>query len=285
MTSLFVLSWSVLTLAQTPDSTLQELAFYADAMTNTTNKAHRNRAGDIFRREFIKSLGQDNSFEASYDSIVWIRGLMSPDSTWRIFTWQVEQAEGRFNYYGLMQFGSGDLIQLQNTRRLNSEYASYDQNTWYGAVYYGIEGFEMEDGSEAYILLGFNAKDDKTNIKVADVMTYRDGRLTFGAPIFSVPVEGREDDVKSRLIIEYADASVGRIQFDREKNRLIYDHVIVIDGGPEGPVYVPDGSYHAFEYKNRKWKYIDKVYNQSVEEPPGEGLKRDDLDIIGRKKN
>ena len=45
-------------------------------------------------------------------------------------------------------------------------------------------------------------------------------------------------------------------------------------------------SFHAYEFKDGVWNFVDKVFNESVDTPPGEGLKQDvPRDILGRKKN
>ena len=260
------------------------LAFNADVMMNASKAEHRASAAEQFRSAFIKSLGTDGSFSNTYIELEWIRQLVAPDSMMRIFTWQVEGANANFTYYGVIQTNTGELIQLHDKRSLSSEYATYDQNTWYGALYYGVETFETKDDQKAYIVLGYNANTPKTEQKVADVLQLADGKAVFGAPVFTVEAEGTPPDTKSRIILEYNEAAVGRIQFDREQKRLIYDHIILIDGGPEGPIFVPDGSYHAFEYKDREWRFIDKLYNHAVDKPPGDGIK-DDGDLLGRKKN
>ncbi len=116
-------------------------------------------------------------------------------------------------------------------------------------------------------------------------MQFVDGGVRFGSEVFIMPGENDTDDIKSRILLEYASSASGRMQFDREKNMLIYDHVILINAGFEGPLWVPDGSFHGFEYKKGKWYFIDKVFHHTVDKPPGEGLEKTDGDIIGRKKN
>ena len=272
------LLWSV-----TSAQEMGDLAFHADVMTNASRPEHRLKAADEFRAEFIKSLGEIGSLRTDFGDLEWIRQLTVPDSSLRLFTWQVEGADQAFTYYGVIQMNDGQVIQLHDKRSLSSEYAKYDQNTWYGALYYGIEPFELEK-EQAYVVLGYNANSPSTDQKVADVLQVADGKAMFGAPVFTVEKEGASPDTKSRIVIEYNQAAVGRIRFDRENQRLVYDHIILIDGGPEGPIFVPDGSFHAFEYKKGKWEYVDKLFHHSVDKPPGDGLK-DDGDLVGRKKN
>jgi len=71
---------------------------------------------------------------------------------------------------------------------------------------------------------------------------------------------------------------------------IIYDHLITLysEGPGKGAVPVPDGSYEAYVLKGKKWVYVDKVFNQVLDEAPRdrpvlEGRKGKDL--FGRKKN
>lgn len=271
---------------QALDSAVWKLGFYADVMSNATAERHRVFAGEQFRKSFIVNLANEGSFEETYDSLVWIQKVIPADSSFRVFTWQVERSDGEFDYFGLIQKESGEIIQLHDKRRLSSEYARYDANTWYGALYYGINRFKTVDGTVAYLILGYNANNGRSNIKTCDVLTFDDsGAPAFGAEVFESTSSSGQVEIKSRIIIEYNDSATGRIRFDKEMGYVVYDNIIVIDGGPEGPIMVPDGSYHAYELVGGKWRHIEKLFNQSVSEPPGEGIDREDLDIIGRKKN
>ena len=76
------------------------------------------------------------------------------------------------------------------------------------------------------------------------------------------------------------------MRFDRERSQLVYDHTVLINAGPEGAIWVPDGSFHAYQYVDFQWGFVSKVFTETVDTPPGEGLKTDgQRDILGRKKN
>jgi len=267
------------------DSLVQDLAYYADALTNMSIPAHREKSSTIFRHKLIETLSFAGSFDFPLHSIEWCQILTPSDSTFRLITWELKVSDNEFKYFGLIQKFDGSIIELHDKRPLRSEYASFDQNTWYGALYYGIEEFKNELGESVYLILGFNAGSGSSNTKVADVLQFVDDGVRFGTESFVVPGDNKTDDVKSRILMEYASSASGRMQFDREKNMLIYDHVILINAGFEGPLWVPDGSFHGFEYKDGKWHFIDKVFHKTVDRPPGEGLDNNDGDIMGRKKN
>lgn len=265
---------------------LQDLRFYADIMANAELPDSRIR-GEAMFNDLLRSHLQELDAWASYDSIPWLQSVTASDSSFRILTWQLERAEGEFTYSGVVQRKDGPLIDLEDRRRLNSEFSNYDQNTWYGALYYGIQDFILTDGSQAWVVLGYNANDKITNIKVADILTFDENGngLSLGQPVF-VSTGDNGTELKHRIIMQYADAAAGRMQFDRERGQLVYDHVVLVNAGPEGAIWVPDGSFHAYQYKDGTWDFVDKVFSETVETPPGEGLKTDgERDILGRKKN
>jgi hypothetical protein len=197
-----------------------------------------------------------------------------------VITWQVEEADGVFSYHGFVQWASGNPsppLELHDTRPLKSESGVFTPETWYGAVYYGIQPFETKDDQTAYLILGFNADNAEFNQRVADVLQIDGQNVLFGMPVFIDTAA-----VRNRIILNYSDAGRATMQFDREKNMMIYDHVITITS-PSGPVVVADGSYHGFEWKKGEWHFINNVFTLIMDEPPGgkpaESVKRD---LFGR---
>ena len=272
--------------AQNDMTPSEKLLFYSDVMVNASESSHRVFAQDQFNVLITETLSEAGSLDLDLDSLRWVKHLYSSDSTLRVITWELRISEADYKYFGFVQRidsdGAYQLIRLDHRRRLKSEYAAFDNNTWYGALYYGMMDYTAANGERQYLLLGFNAKDDKDNFKVADVMTLTNNGVQFSSEAFA-----SAEDAKSRIVIEYSDAAVGRMQFDRERNQLVYDNIVVINAGPEGPIFVPDGSYRGYELQNGQWVYVDKVFTEVVDEPPGEGLQGDgvDRDIIGRKQN
>ncbi len=269
------------------DSSRAELSFYADALVNSSRPENRIRAAGEFYSRFKTYISTPESISNSFQDLPWLSVVTPADSTFRVITWQVEENDA-FRYYGFIQFLSEeDLshIELRDTRSLNSEYAAYDKDTWYGSVYYGIQPFVTTDKKIIYIILGFNAHTKQINQRVADILTIQDSNLAFGMPLFFT---NDTTEVKSRILMEYADAASATMRFDREKELLIYDHVIPINT-PEGPALVPDGSYHGFAYKKGMWHFIDTVFDVISEQPPGgrekESTKRDLFGREAGKKN
>lgn len=263
------------------------LAFYVDVMINAEQPQHRLEAQAQVHQRLRTILQQPGAREMTFDSLRGIQIIVPEDSTFRLFTWQLMVSDSQYQYFGFIQPMDDRLpfVELTDSRTLRSEYTAHNQDTWYGALYYGVTVFEDAGGAPRYLLLGFNANDSGTNIKVADVMQYSDRGVQFGGEMF-VYSDSLGTDIKSRIILEYADATAGRMQFDRERGILAFDHVITIftDGPEAGPLQVPDGSYHGYELREGKWYFIDKLFHTTVDEPPGDARESDEVerDIFGR---
>ncbi|MDX1409216.1 MAG: hypothetical protein R3330_13810 [Saprospiraceae bacterium] len=266
------------------------MAFYADVMVNASKSEHRLAAHEEFYDRFSRLVREPAGRNHTFESLEWITQVTPADSAFRIISWQLMVSEDQYRYFGfLVPFDPGrNVVELHDKRSLRSEYGRHNAATWYGALYYGIQPFMLDDTTLAYMVLGFNGHDSKTNQKVADVLLWKEDDVQLGAPVFMPGDSTTGQDIRERIILEYADAASGRMQFDRERQMLVYDHVITIftDGPDAGPLLVPDGSYHGYQYAKGSWEFVNKVFHVKVDTPPGPGLDRDkNLDIFGRPKN
>ena len=58
-----------------------------------------------------------------------------------------------------------------------------------------------------------------------------------------------------RFIIEYNANSNISVRYEKEENRIVFDHLIPMRKDLDGlhEYYVPDGTYNALKYTNGKW--------------------------------
>ena len=125
-----------------------------------------------------------------------------------------------------------------------------DNKNWYGALYYEII-YIKKKGRKYYTLLGWDGNNDVSTKKIVDVM-YFSGKeiIKFGASIFRA---GKT--TTKRFIIEYNANSNISVRYEKEENRIVFDHLIPIRKDLYGlyEYYVPDGTYNALKYINGKW--------------------------------
>ena len=83
---------------------------FAFDIVNAPEAGQRFRADSFFIRMLVRSLKIPNSFYFPFDSLQTISKLYAPDSSFRIFTWQVKK-----DVYVFMQRGA---IQMRTDRRI-----------------------------------------------------------------------------------------------------------------------------------------------------------------------
>ena len=218
----------------------------------------------------VRALKKKNSFNYPFERLKSVSIQYPADSTFRIFTWQLYVDENDYRYFGAIQRNTSELQLLPLADRSyqvqDPERAALSPDQWYGALYYNIETLDGPQGKH-YLLFGFDGYEFFRKRKVLDVLTFNEQEeAVFGAPIIPGPAGAPP---RHRLVLEYsAEASI-RLNYDAALDLIIFDHLITMGGRHgEGPVSFPDGSYEAFQMKNGRLTYIDKVWNEVSDEPP-----------------
>ncbi len=242
---------------------------FAFDIVNGKDAAVRFRSDSNFTRILVRALIQEKSFSFPFDSLKTISKLYSPDSSFRIFTWQVVKDDDYCRQRGFIQMrkpnGNQKFIPLRDA----SEFTEADADTianhqwWIGAVYYRIIENEYL-GKKYYSLLGYDENNIRTTKKLIDVLWFDDkGVPMFGLPsAFSFAKDSVPKPAVARYLLEYKKDGRARVQYDEEMNMIIFDHLISESNEP-GKVYtlIPDGDYEGFQWTNGQWLHIDKVFD------------------------
>jgi hypothetical protein len=212
-----------------------------------------------------EALALPNAFNYSFSKVENISIQQPQDGAFRLFTWQLQIDENNYQYFGFLQLNRVKPIvyELKNSIAdiTKPETESLTTDRWFGCVYYNVKAFKTKDGMK-YLLFGYNANSEDEHIKVCDVLVLRGGNARFGAPVFEVAdIAGRKKERLNRLVLTYAADVVVRLNYDNELGFLIHDHLeTMASKNPNIPfVYVPDGTYEAFELKKDIWEHVDKV--------------------------
>lgn len=240
----------------------------------------------------VKALQRPNSFQYPFDRLRSISIQYAPDSTFRIFTWQLFVDENTYRYYGAIQMNQS---QLQLFPLIDRSFAiegsvvraELTPEKWYGALYYNILQLDHPDKGPRYLLLGYDQYRLYRRRKLMDVLYFdNDGQPQFGDPI--IPIA--QGDPLHRLLLEYSAEAKVRFNYDPSLEMIIFDHLIEMEGRyGEGTVNVPDGSYQAYQMTDGKLTFVEKVFDQVSDEAPRDmpvldGNRGDKRDILGRKK-
>lgn len=262
----FILSFLVPISSYGQDKTLdqyeQELNEISPILLNGKNELERFSANEKFVEIWDLILDDPKSLKHKFESIKNFPIITSKDKKLRIINWIVALDNNTYQYHGIVQyFNSSNKYQVSRLIPLsgemkNVESIKLENNNWYGALYYQME--EIKRGNKKYyVLLGWNGNDERSNIKVIDVLSVKKD-LVFGAPIFRV-----DKKRLNRYIIEYKEDASASIKFKKKEDRIVLSNLIPLNDGMEGlyDYYVPDGSINAFELSNGSFKLKRDVEN------------------------
>jgi hypothetical protein len=260
-------------------------------IVNGKDAALRFRSDSNFTRTLVRTLLLKNSFYFPLDSLKTISKLYSPDSLFRIFTWQVVKDDNYCRQRGFIQMNTKDgSLQLFPLRDV-SEFTTADTDTianhqgWIGAVYYNIIPKEHL-GKKYYTLLGYDENNVRSTKKWIDILWFDEK----GAPIFGLPAAFsfakdsiRRNDV-NRFLLEYKKDGRARVQYDEEMDMILFDHLISESNEPNKKhTLIPDGDYEGFQWKNGQWLHIDKVFNFKLKD--GEAPVPEEFDFNQKQKS
>jgi hypothetical protein len=160
-------------LTQKEDS-LRHLA--ADIILDSLT-ASRMRSDSLFVKTLIRALQIKNSFYYPFDSVQGISKMYAPDSTFRIFTWNISFDDYYSRQRGAIQIRTNDgtlkLVALRDCSEFtpNAMDSMRTKANWIGAVYYDIVKTNY-DGKNYYTLIGFDNNSVMSNKKWIEVMTF-----------------------------------------------------------------------------------------------------------------
>src|SRR3954451_12217745 len=120
----------------------ESLKTYSHDMISAAEASARFNADSAFIKTLVSALKTPYSFSYPFDSIKTVSKISAPDSSFRIFTWQIERDESYFRQFGSIQLrtkdGSLKLFPLYD----ESDYSSSPTDSvrsnqnWIGAIYY-----------------------------------------------------------------------------------------------------------------------------------------------------
>lgn len=260
---------------KTPDLAAkeEEMKPFANAMVHAEETAERFRADSSFTRLLVSALREPYSFYYPFDSIQTVSWLYAPDSSFRIFTWQLVIEPGSQRRHGAIQMnskeGSLKLFRLIDKSGVidEAETKVTDNDDWIGALYYKLIQTKYNN-KNYYTLFGYDENNIRSTKKRLEVLTFNvEGKPQFGGPYFSYEEDKPRKPTEYRFSMEYKKGGNGSIRFDDDLDMIIFDHLISESNEPAKKfTYVPDGDYEGFKWKNGKWVHINKVFDFKLED-------------------
>lgn len=243
------------------------LKVYALKLIQGITAENRFNADSIFTKMFVRALLTKNSFYYPFDSLETISKLYAPDSSFRIFTWQMVINENIVRQHGAIQMRTNDgglkLYPLIDKSDVTINLADTFANNrgWIGAVYYRI--IATKNGNQNYYtLLGYDENNIRSNRKIIEVLNFNNDEPTFGGRLFSFEEDSVRKPAVSRYILEYKKNAGARLTYDQDLNLIVFEHLESESNEPNKKwTYIPDGDYEGFKWKNGKWVHVNKVFN------------------------
>ena len=126
------------------------------------------------------------------------RRLYAPDSSFRIFTWQLQRDESYYRQEGAIQMKTKDgslklfpLFDVSDYTSIPTDSVRTGKN-WIGAIYYKIVLKEFK-GKKYYTLFGYDDNDFSSTRKWLEVLTFdATGEPVFGGNYFTY----KDDELK-----------------------------------------------------------------------------------------
>jgi hypothetical protein len=249
------------------------LALLAYAVINDSIELERFAACKVLITSLVRTLKVENSFKYPFDRLKSISILAPPDSSFRIFTWQLYVNDSTYRYYGAIQRNQTalqlyPLIDRSFEMEVPPLYEQLNPDNWYGALYYNIRQFDTREGRK-YLLMGYDAFEFFEKRKIIEVLSFdKEGVPVFGAPVFhrENPPPGPPEN---RMFFEYSAEAVVKVNWDEQYKMILFDHLIQFPSPfARGMTAVPDGSYDGLQFQKGQWYFQDKVFKDSQEEVP-----------------
>ncbi len=246
---------------------------YAEAIVMGEETIERYRADSFFTRGFVKALRTPFSFYYNFDSIKTISKIYAPDSSFKIFTWQLVKDLSSLRQKGAIQMNTPDgslkLIPLfdMSDDTNNPVDSARSNQRWVGALYYKII-LKTFNNKKYYTLLGFDENNEKSNRKWIEMLTFDNaGNPVFGGRYFQYP----NDELKPkqpafRFCLEYKKDARARMNYDEDLDVIIFDHLTSEEKDPTRKhTLIPDGDFEGFKWVDGRWTYVAKLFDYKVD--------------------
>lgn len=240
---------------------------YAVKIIQGINASDRLDADSMFTRMLVRALKTKNSFHYPFESLQTISVQYSPDSVFRIFTWQLVINENVIRQHGAIQMKTYDGTLKLYPLIDKSDVTTNVQDTignnygWIGAIYYKII-LTKSSNQSYYTLLGFDENNIRSSRKIIEVLNFLNDEPTFGGRYFSYEDDAVFKTSHSRFILEYKKEAGPRLTYDKDLDLIIVEHLVSESNEPKKKwTLIGDGDYEGFKWKGGKWVHVEKVFN------------------------
>lgn len=221
----------------------------------------RDSANRQFTQLLTELLATENGFLYPFTEVNSMLALGDDEGLFRIFTWQMPDAEFNYQRFGLVVVNTRrgyKVVALEDNRLLDidPEYKTYKPNNWYGALYYKMITTKKR-GKRIYTLLGW-APGKELHRKVIEVISVsKSGRVKFGSKVFLIDkfMDKILKKAPMRLILTYNASYASSVKWNDKEKMIVMDHLSPPDAKLKRVyhMYGPDFSYDGLYWKKGWW--------------------------------
>jgi hypothetical protein len=215
-----------------------------------------------FSKTLEEALNKKSAFDHPFQSLTSIGKIYSDDNLVRIFTWNTQFENKLHDFHGFVMKKDErrNRVHVVKLNRVQQHFGMIKGQTvthenWYGCLYYDIIDVKKRNKTY-YTLLGYDPNNQRSSIKLIDVLYFTGKFPNFGYPLFET-----EAGFSKRILFEHSNQSTMSLRFDDKRNKIIFDHLSPESGSMKEfrEYYVPDMSYDAYEYRDNKWHLIEDI--------------------------
>ena len=259
----FILSaFSILTAQNNqPDITTSLEKLFARLKINF-NSAERLAINDSIQVIVESYASSDTVFNHRFQNLRYLGQVTSPDSLLKILTWNLILEDGDNRYFCYLirrphKTVPAKIFKLTGIYREEPVRSDtiYSPSDWYGALYYDIKPFQLNDQTN-YVILGIDYGNSFITRKIIDVLWFNSkDEIFFGMKCFN---DGKE--IKFRAVFEFASTAVMSLRFNTDSS-IVFDHLAPFsqEYKDNHQFYGPDFSFDSYDLENGLWRFKTNV--------------------------
>tara|TARA_B100000508_G_C11465718_1_gene282261 strand:+ start:6041 stop:7123 length:1083 start_codon:yes stop_codon:yes gene_type:complete len=267
-TLFFSVTWS----QEAPSDLIQAESLLSEKLNKLRKTRDDEKIKEInksFKEQLASALELEGAFDHPFQNLTSIGKIYSDDKLVRVITWNTQFENKLHNFHGFIMKKDErrDKVHVVELNRVQQHYGMLRGQTvthenWYGCLYYDIVDVKKRNKTY-YTLLGYDPNNQRSSIKLIDVLYFTGKFPNFGYPLFET-----ENGYQKRVVFEHSNQATMSLRYDERRDKIIFDHL-----SPESPsmkefreYYVPDMSYDAYEFKDNKWRLKEDIIAINKEE-------------------
>jgi hypothetical protein len=227
------------------------------------NNQQRFAKNAAFVKTLVTVLKAPNSFSFQFDSLQSVSQVVSPDQSFKVYSWFVPTDDGAYRFFGSIQMHTADgslklFPLIDDTENFKDTNAVTNNKKWFGSRYYEIIPIKNPGKPTCYALLGWKGNTSKTSKKVIEILSFENDQPVFGKAI----IEGQKAAVaKNRIVFEYNKLNSMTLRWDKAAGMIVLDHLAPFNPQMIGnyEYYASDLSFDGYKPVAGKLKLIENI--------------------------